>query len=138
MKKDPGIPNLFPFKDKILAEIEEKKRLKAEQAQCLRAAAKAKRNDAEDEATMEVEENLLGEDGDLVEEVMEEDEDESNPMAALLASAQARAAALRGPEGERERRHLFQVEVALDNFRGQLPVRYLPEPPGLAGVPAPE
>ena len=30
LKKDPGIPNLFPFKDKILQEIEESKRLKAE------------------------------------------------------------------------------------------------------------
>ena len=92
MKKDPGIPNLFPFKDKILTEIEEKKRLKAEQAQCLREVAKATRGEAKDEAAMEVEENLLDEDGDLIEEVMEEDEEESNPMAALLASAQARAA----------------------------------------------
>jgi nuclear GTP-binding protein len=41
---------------------------------------------------MEVEEELVGEDADLIEDEMEEDEgDESNPMAALLASAQARA-----------------------------------------------
>jgi nuclear GTP-binding protein len=93
LKKDPGIPNLFPFKDKILAEIEEKKRLKAEQAQSVREAAKAKRSEGIDETAMEVEENPPDEDGDLIEEIMKEDEDEeSNPMAALLASAQARAA----------------------------------------------
>jgi nuclear GTP-binding protein len=41
---------------------------------------------------MEVEEGLVDEDADLIEDEMEEDEeDESNPMAALLASAQARA-----------------------------------------------
>lgn len=92
LRKDPGIPNLFPFKDKILAEIEEKKRLKAERAQSLREAAKAKRNEAKDEAAMEVGEEVMDEDADLIEDNMEEDEDdESNPMAALLASAQARA-----------------------------------------------
>ncbi|EME49544.1 hypothetical protein DOTSEDRAFT_122313, partial [Dothistroma septosporum NZE10] len=26
LKKDPGVPNLFPYKDKVLAEIEESKR----------------------------------------------------------------------------------------------------------------
>jgi nuclear GTP-binding protein len=41
---------------------------------------------------MEVEEELVDEDADLVEDDMVEDEDgEANPMAALLASAQARA-----------------------------------------------
>ena len=41
---------------------------------------------------MEVEEELVDEDADLVEDNMEEDEDDkANPMAALLASAQARA-----------------------------------------------
>src|SRR4051812_4369613 len=92
LKKDPGIPNLFPFKDKILAEIEENKRLKAERAQSLRDAAKAKRNEGRDEVAMEVEEELVDEDADLVEDDVEEgEEDEANPMAALLASAQARA-----------------------------------------------
>jgi nuclear GTP-binding protein len=30
-KKDPGIPNLFPYKDKILAEVEEGRRRKEEE-----------------------------------------------------------------------------------------------------------
>merc|ERR1711964_823313 len=41
LKKDPGIPNLFPYKDKILAEIEEGRRRKAEDAEKRRADAKA-------------------------------------------------------------------------------------------------
>ncbi|KAK5047713.1 hypothetical protein LTR84_006378 [Exophiala bonariae] len=94
LKKDPGIPNLFPFKDKLLQELEEKKRLKAENAERLRDAAKEKKrsgkaDDAEDD-------DLMDEDDDLLEdeEEMDEDEDDdgANPMAALLASAQARAA----------------------------------------------
>ena len=32
MKKDPGVPNLFPYKDRILHEIEETRRLKEEAA----------------------------------------------------------------------------------------------------------
>src|ERR1700722_17657288 len=43
LKKDPGIPNLFPYKDKILAEIEEGRRRKAEEAVRRRAEAKATR-----------------------------------------------------------------------------------------------
>ena len=43
LKKDPGIPNLFPFKDKILQEIEEKKRLKAEEQAKQREDAKRKK-----------------------------------------------------------------------------------------------
>jgi nuclear GTP-binding protein len=30
-KKDPGIPNLFPYKDRILAEVEENRRRKEEE-----------------------------------------------------------------------------------------------------------
>lgn len=93
MKKDPGIPNLFPFKEKILEEIEEKKRMKAEEAKRRRDAAKGKKStdatttDAMDE---DDEEDLMEEDDDF--EMDEDDADNSNPMAALLASAQARAA----------------------------------------------
>ena len=43
MKKDPGIPNLFPYKDKILHEIEESKRRKEEDAQRRREEARARR-----------------------------------------------------------------------------------------------
>ena len=100
LKKDPGIPNLFPFKAQILAEIEENKRKKAEEAQKRREVAKAQREGlpvsepqqhAAAEGAEDDDEELLdrGESEDE-EDVMDEGED-SNPMAALLASAQARA-----------------------------------------------
>ena len=64
-----------------------------EHAQSLREAAKAKRSEAKYGAVMELGEDITAEDADLIEDEMEEDGDnESNPMAALLASAQARAA----------------------------------------------
>ncbi|KAF2145658.1 uncharacterized protein K452DRAFT_315854 [Aplosporella prunicola CBS 121167] len=97
VKKDPGIPNLFPYKDKLLAEIEEKKRLREEENEKKRAEArerkqekKAKGETVEDEEEMEDEdaEDMLNYASD--DDVM--DEDNSNPMAALLASARARAA----------------------------------------------
>ena len=99
LKKDPGIPNLFPFKDKILEEIEEKKRKKAEDAQRLRDVAKAnKKTAATTPATGEevAEDDLMDEDDDLTddedeEQQVNEEANSSNPMAALLASAQARA-----------------------------------------------
>ncbi|ETN46688.1 uncharacterized protein HMPREF1541_00875 [Cyphellophora europaea CBS 101466] len=95
LKKDPGIPNLFPYKDKILEEIEEKKRRKAEDAQRLRDAARDKKKQAAQALAGEVEDDLMDEDEDLLEEDDEMDDsdavDSSNPMAALLASAQARA-----------------------------------------------
>ncbi|PGG96372.1 hypothetical protein AJ79_09612 [Helicocarpus griseus UAMH5409] len=96
IKKDPGIPNLFPYKDKILHEIEEKKRLRQEEVQRLREEArKVRQGGAEDLPDAELEEgDVLDEDDDLVDgdDDMEQDGDESNPMAALLASARARAA----------------------------------------------
>lgn len=93
MKKDPGIPNLFPYKDKILHEIEEKKLLRDEENARKREEARINRIQvqkgpsavvAEDEALPD-----LTDDG-----VMEDDalDDSSNPMSALLASAKARAA----------------------------------------------
>lgn len=92
LKKDPGIPNLFPYKDKILAEIEEGRRRKAEEAMRRREEAKATRTgevEEEKEVGMDV-----GDDGEEVfGDEMEEDIDEdANPMAALLASARAAAA----------------------------------------------
>ncbi|KAK5945761.1 nuclear GTP-binding protein nug1 [Knufia obscura] len=99
LKKDPGIPNLFPFKDKILEEIEEKKRKKAEDAQRLRDAAKSKKSagkNVEAEEMLDDDEDMEDEEDDLLDEDMEDDDEEaaesSNPMAALLASAQVRAA----------------------------------------------
>ncbi|MCJ1418537.1 hypothetical protein MMC32_004885 [Xylographa parallela] len=98
LKKDPGIPNLFPSKDRILHEIEEKKRLKEEDLTRKRDEAKAAKKaagttSAEDEI-MEVEERA--EEDELIDddEAMDTDqpEESSNPMAALLASAKAQAA----------------------------------------------
>ena len=95
MKKDPGIPNLFPYKDKILQNIEEKKRVKEEEL--LRKREEAKQRNATvvvSDATAEA----VTEDNDeeiLYDEDMDEDDppDAENPMSALLASARARAAA---------------------------------------------
>ena len=42
MKKDPGIPNLFPYKDQILQEIEAKQQSKKEEAARVRDQAKAR------------------------------------------------------------------------------------------------
>ncbi|KAI5466699.1 P-loop containing nucleoside triphosphate hydrolase protein [Mariannaea sp. PMI_226] len=95
LKKDPGIPNLFPYKEKILQEIEEKRLKKAEEAQKRKELAKAAKTGAKNEGAMEdaelgddVNEDLDGMDDDD----MDEDVDESNPMAALIASARAAAA----------------------------------------------
>ena len=100
LKKDPGIPNLFPFKAQVLAEIEENKRKKAEEAQKRRDVAKAQRegllvsspqqNAAAEDAEDDDEELLDRGESEDEDDDMDEQED-SNPMAALLASAQARA-----------------------------------------------
>ncbi|KAJ5995593.1 hypothetical protein N7481_002570 [Penicillium waksmanii] len=94
MKKDPGIPSLFPFKDKLLHEIEEKKRLRAEEQQRIREEARARKIVAKkaqgvDVDQAEIEVDLDGD--DMLDDTMDADGDESNPMAALLASARARA-----------------------------------------------
>lgn len=97
MKKDPGIPNLFPYKDRILHEIEEKKRLKEEEFQKKREEAKATKAAASADQNALVVEEAEGEDAlsDLLDdEDMDEDmtNDSANPMNALLSSARARAA----------------------------------------------
>ncbi|KAH8676237.1 P-loop containing nucleoside triphosphate hydrolase protein [Xylariales sp. PMI_506] len=99
LKKDPGIPNLFPYKDKILHEIEEAKRRKQEEAQKRREAAKAAKTGAgasneedDDEIDMGGEEDEDF-DGAAEDDMMDEDDvdDSANPMAALLASARRAA-----------------------------------------------
>ncbi|RDA83836.1 hypothetical protein CP532_0244 [Ophiocordyceps camponoti-leonardi (nom. inval.)] len=98
LKKDPGIPNSFPYKERLLEEMEQKRMMKAAQAQAKRELAKAAKTgvenadgdgDDDDDERMS-QEQMAGDDDD----VMDEDEplDESNPMAALLASARAAAA----------------------------------------------
>ncbi|KAF2706620.1 hypothetical protein K504DRAFT_483624 [Pleomassaria siparia CBS 279.74] len=97
-KKDPGIPNLFPYKDKILAEIEEKRRLKEEEAARRRELAKAQAAGGEISADVmkDDEDDAEDDDEDSLDLDSENDDsmqvDDVNPMAALLASAQARAA----------------------------------------------
>jgi nuclear GTP-binding protein len=90
IKKDPGIPNLFPFKDKLLHDIEEKKRLKAEEQERIREEARARKIESKQtqggpQAAVDIMED------DLLDDDMDADGDDSNPMAALLASARARA-----------------------------------------------
>ena len=100
MKKDPGIPNLFPYKNRILQDIEEKKRIKEEEL--IRKKEEAKQHNAtvnrEDETLAEGDEEIL------YDEEMEHDEpgDASNPMSALLASARARAAEFENGSEEEE------------------------------------
>lgn len=96
LKKDPGIPNLFPYKDRILHEIEEKKRLKEEEFQRKREEAKVTKAAVSVDQHVSMEEELEGDDAlsDLLDEDMDGDtpNDSANPMSALLASARARAA----------------------------------------------
>ncbi|KAK1999020.1 hypothetical protein LX36DRAFT_680619 [Colletotrichum falcatum] len=91
LKKDPGIPNLFPYKEKILEEIEEKKLRKQEEAQKRREMAKAAKTGGATEATSTGQDVMA----DVADDDMmfddDDDVDESNPMAALLASARAAA-----------------------------------------------
>ncbi|GJN73041.1 GTP-binding protein [Purpureocillium lilacinum] len=98
LKKDPGIPNLFPYKEKLLEEMEEKRMRRAAELQKKREMAKAAKTGTsqqqDDEDVMadadaaEADQLIDGDDDDD----MDEDIDESNPMAALLASARAAAA----------------------------------------------
>ncbi|GAB7363490.1 hypothetical protein MBLNU230_g3761t1 [Neophaeotheca triangularis] len=98
LKKDPGIPNLFPFKAKMLEDLEEGRRQKEAETQRKREVAKAQRQglavaDADGGAKMaEADDDELVDDAEDFGSDDEMDEgDSSNPMAALLASAQARA-----------------------------------------------
>lgn len=95
LNKDPGIPNSFPYKEKILQQIEEERIRKQEETRKRREMAKAAKTGVDSNAdttqvTMEGEDfEGFGDDGD----VMDEDEvgDSTNPMAALIASARRAA-----------------------------------------------
>jgi nuclear GTP-binding protein len=110
LKKDPGIPNLFPYKARILAEVEENKRKKEEETQRRREVAKAQRQGASttaadangEENDVEDDEDILLDHGSDEDEDVMDAQDESNPMAALLASAQARAQAYQQYDDEDE------------------------------------
>ncbi|KAI5310493.1 hypothetical protein KEM55_006366, partial [Ascosphaera atra] len=107
IKKDPGVPNLFPFKNQMLAELEERKRKQEEEKLRLREEARQARKEEKKRAReergepMEADEEISDvsdvEGGDeMMDEDMDGAVDESNPMAALLASARARAAEYSG------------------------------------------
>ncbi|KAJ5182314.1 hypothetical protein N7449_012461 [Penicillium cf. viridicatum] len=89
LKKDPGIPNLFPNKDKLLHDIEERKRMKAEEQQRIREEARTRKAEGLPAKTgteaVDIDEN------DIMDDDMDAEGSDSNPMAALLASARARA-----------------------------------------------
>ncbi|KAJ5135798.1 uncharacterized protein N7515_005076 [Penicillium bovifimosum] len=89
IKKDPGIPNLFPNKDKLLHDIEERKRKKAEEQQRIRDEARARK--AEGAPAKQGVEGVEIDENDMLDDDMDTDGNDSNPMAALLASARARA-----------------------------------------------
>lgn len=94
LKKDPGIPNLFPYKNRILAEIEDTRRQKTEQVEKKKAAQKAAKSVSTPMAAVESNPEIIMEnldDENLTNRDLEEEIDESNPMAALLASAKAAA-----------------------------------------------
>ncbi|KAF3769295.1 hypothetical protein M406DRAFT_250037 [Cryphonectria parasitica EP155] len=98
LKKDPGIPNLFPYKERLLQEIEEKRARKEEEARKRREAAKAARTGQVEKAADDGMNDPEGDDVELDDDMMDDDDDdidddvdESNPMAALLASARRAA-----------------------------------------------
>ncbi|CAM9017785.1 unnamed protein product [Wickerhamomyces anomalus] len=99
-KKDPGIPASFPYKDKIVTEIEERKRIQAEEKL---------RRKAEKRAELEA----AGENPD---DIIEEDDDEevdANPLAALLESAQQAAKEYEG-EGSDDDEEIDEDESDLE------------------------
>ncbi|RMX76039.1 hypothetical protein D0869_11081 [Hortaea werneckii] len=104
LKKDPGVPNLFPQKAKVLAELEEKRLQKEEEQLKKRELAKAQRQGkavAGETPARAGGDDEADEDEELIDPEAESDMDDEdmdvgddgNPMAALLASAQARASA---------------------------------------------
>lgn len=109
LKKDPGIPNLFPFKAKMLEDLEEKRREKEVETQRKREVAKAQRQGTavkdstigEEMEDDDEDDELESADGLSSDDEMDEG-DSSNPMAALLASAQARAQDFGGEDDEEE------------------------------------
>jgi nuclear GTP-binding protein len=122
IKKDPGIPNLFPFKDKLLHDIEEKKRLKTEEQERIREEARARKIEAKQaqggpQAAVDIVED------DLLDDDMVADGDESNPMAALLASARARAQEYDG-ENESEDEEMGDDDDEMDEDEEELGVTF--------------
>jgi nuclear GTP-binding protein len=85
-KKDPGIPASFPYKDRIVSEIEDTKRQQLEDRQRQR----------------ELKRQEMLESGQNPEDHMVDDEDDGNGLAALLESAQQAAREYDGENSEDE------------------------------------
>jgi len=98
LKKDPGIPNLFPYKEKLLHQIEEDRIRRKEEQQRRRELAKAASSTQGEKTEGEehMDEDGMAEEfsGEDLDDAMDEDAsdiDESNPLAALIASAKKAA-----------------------------------------------
>lgn len=76
-KKDPGIPASFPYKDKIILELEEQKRLEKEKK--------------EEAKIIKLKDKNMINSNDAPSESMEIDTDDKNDLAALVESAQQAA-----------------------------------------------
>ncbi|KAL9083957.1 MAG: hypothetical protein Q9165_008300 [Trypethelium subeluteriae] len=91
LKKDPGIPNLFPYKDKILQEIEERRQSKEAEAARRKELARAQREGlevAEEEAAIHVN-HVDGESiSDGNDHVLEDGEGEDEDMDEVRAISQ--------------------------------------------------
>ncbi|KAK0730475.1 P-loop containing nucleoside triphosphate hydrolase protein [Lasiosphaeris hirsuta] len=96
LKKDPGIPNLFPYKEKLLQQIEADRNRRREDMARRKEEAKAAKASGivnkTGEDTMEDDVNNEFDDlGDIMDEDGSDVDDESNPLAALVASARKAA-----------------------------------------------
>jgi nuclear GTP-binding protein len=96
---------LYPFKEKLLQEIAEKKRMKEEEAAEKREQLRAARTApvVGDDAMVDDDENefvISDEEGEEATGDAMDVEDDTNPMAALLASARARASEYNGDRDE--------------------------------------
>ncbi|TVY80925.1 Nuclear GTP-binding protein NUG1 [Lachnellula suecica] len=100
LKKDPGIPNLFPYKDKILAEIEESRRRKVEDATKRRTDAKAAKTG--EQVEREVEARMEGVDEEEIEEMDADMHDVDEGAEPKTIADYARAIAADQEEWEAE------------------------------------
>ncbi|EGS17979.1 putative GTP binding protein [Thermochaetoides thermophila DSM 1495] len=99
LKKDPGIPNLFPYKERLLQQIEEERIRRKEELLRKKELAKAAKTGADgdnkdDEQMQEDDEHMIREEELDLDDAMDEDGsdvDESNPLAALVRSARKAA-----------------------------------------------
>lgn len=87
--KDPGIPASFPYKDKIITELEEGRRREQERKEQFKLKKQQERENAfnDDEQADDI-------------EIDDDDDDNGNGMAALLESAQQAAKQFDGEESD--------------------------------------